>query len=79
MIKSTLMDQNAIAGVGNIYSDEILFQAKIHPRTATGDLKKRKPKTYCQPAAKIGDAGYLTSRWLQLSLQSILIFKMIRR
>ena len=25
------MDQNAVAGIGNIYSDEILFTAKIHP------------------------------------------------
>jgi formamidopyrimidine-DNA glycosylase len=25
------MDQNVISGIGNIYSDEILWQAKIHP------------------------------------------------
>ena len=37
-IKSALMNQNAIAGIGNIYSDEILFQAKIDPRTPVGDL-----------------------------------------
>lgn len=30
-IKSVLMNQNVIAGIGNIYSDEILFDAKIHP------------------------------------------------
>jgi formamidopyrimidine-DNA glycosylase len=29
--KSVLMDQQIIAGVGNIYSDEILFQARIDP------------------------------------------------
>lgn len=33
MIKSALMDQSVIAGLGNIYSDEILFQAGIHPKT----------------------------------------------
>ena len=32
-IKSLLMDQSALAGIGNIYSDEILFQAGIHPKT----------------------------------------------
>ncbi len=32
MIKPWLMDQHHIAGIGNIYSDEILFQAGIHPR-----------------------------------------------
>ena len=32
------MDQTAIAGIGNIYSDEILFQAGIHPKTRTDRL-----------------------------------------
>ncbi len=39
-IKQTLMNQELVAGVGNIYSDEILFQARIHPETkakALGD------------------------------------------
>jgi len=31
-MKSLLMDQSVVAGIGNIYSDEILFQARIHPR-----------------------------------------------
>jgi len=30
-IKQVLMDQEVIAGIGNIYSDEILWKAKIHP------------------------------------------------
>lgn len=30
-IKQALMDQTVIAGIGNIYSDEILWEAKIHP------------------------------------------------
>ncbi len=37
-IKSALMDQSLIAGLGNVYSDEILFQAGIHPKTHVGDL-----------------------------------------
>ena len=32
------MDQTLFAGIGNIYSDEILFQAKIYPRTGISDL-----------------------------------------
>lgn len=31
-IKKLLMDQNFISGVGNIYSDEALWRAKIHPK-----------------------------------------------
>jgi formamidopyrimidine-DNA glycosylase len=33
MIKSALMDQQLMAGIGNVYSDEILFQAQVHPRS----------------------------------------------
>lgn len=32
-IKSWLMDQSHIAGLGNVYTDELLFQAGIHPAT----------------------------------------------
>jgi formamidopyrimidine-DNA glycosylase len=37
-VKTTLMNQNLIAGIGNIYSDEILFQSGIHPKTKIKDL-----------------------------------------
>src|SRR5262249_37646540 len=30
-IKPTLMDQKVLAGIGNIYADEILHRARIHP------------------------------------------------
>ncbi len=30
-VKSVLMDQEIVAGIGNIYSDEILFQARVNP------------------------------------------------
>jgi formamidopyrimidine-DNA glycosylase len=33
-VKAMLMDQALIAGIGNIYSDEILFQARIYPGAA---------------------------------------------
>lgn len=42
MIKTALMDQERLAGLGNVYSDEILYQTKIHPETKTGDLSKDK-------------------------------------
>lgn len=41
MIKKVLMDQSFIAGIGNIYSDEILFQAKIHPGEKWDKLSKK--------------------------------------
>lgn len=40
-IKQVLMDQNIIAGIGNIYSDEILWTAKIHPFKEVPELSKK--------------------------------------
>jgi formamidopyrimidine-DNA glycosylase len=37
-IKALLLDQNKIAGIGNIYADEILFGARIRPTRAAGGL-----------------------------------------
>jgi formamidopyrimidine-DNA glycosylase len=37
-IKAVLLDQTVIAGVGNIYADESLWGAKIHPETKVADL-----------------------------------------
>ena len=37
-IKSALLDQSVVAGVGNIYADESLWSAKIHPETRVKDL-----------------------------------------
>jgi formamidopyrimidine-DNA glycosylase len=38
-IKSLLLDQTLIAGIGNMYADEALFQAKIHPLRPADSLK----------------------------------------
>jgi formamidopyrimidine-DNA glycosylase len=40
-IKSTLMNQEILAGIGNIYGDEILFQSKIHPKTKSNTLRDK--------------------------------------
>ena len=37
-IKALLCDQNLIAGIGNLYADEALFTAKIHPLRTGGSL-----------------------------------------
>lgn len=39
-IKAALMDQHFIAGVGNLYSDEIQFEARIHPCAEVRNLTK---------------------------------------
>lgn len=37
-IKAVLLDQTVLAGIGNIYADESLWGAKIHPLTQTKDI-----------------------------------------
>ncbi|MSR71554.1 MAG: DNA-formamidopyrimidine glycosylase [Candidatus Taylorbacteria bacterium] len=43
-IKQVLMDQSVIAGIGNIYSDEILWQSSLHPETRTEKIPGLKLK-----------------------------------
>jgi formamidopyrimidine-DNA glycosylase len=40
-LKSFLIDQRRIAGVGNIYADEALFRARLHPLRAAGSVGPR--------------------------------------
>ncbi len=40
-IKNTLMDQSLISGIGNVYSDEILYQSKIHPEKKAKSLEEK--------------------------------------
>ena len=39
-IKKLLMDQKFVAGIGNIYSDEALWRAKIHPKRSVASLSQ---------------------------------------
>jgi formamidopyrimidine-DNA glycosylase len=41
-IKAVLLDQKVLAGIGNIYADESLWMAKIHPLTKTADVPHSK-------------------------------------
>jgi len=52
-IKQVLMNQAVIAGIGNIYSDEILWRAKIHPSKDTSELSEEESKKIYQAMKKI--------------------------
>src|SRR6266571_5104565 len=45
-VKTILLNQKLIAGIGNIYADEILFHARMHPATDGSGLTEK-------PAAKL--------------------------
>jgi formamidopyrimidine-DNA glycosylase len=44
-IKTLLMNQKVLAGIGNIYADEILFHAGLHPKKKPGDLDESVRRT----------------------------------
>ncbi|MDO5699919.1 MAG: bifunctional DNA-formamidopyrimidine glycosylase/DNA-(apurinic or apyrimidinic site) lyase [Bowdeniella nasicola] len=39
-VKRALLDQGLISGIGNIYADEALWRARMHPRRATATLRQ---------------------------------------
>ena len=53
-IKVVLMDQSLVSGIGNAYADEILFDAKIHPKShVKGILEKNKAEQLWKSINKV--------------------------
>jgi formamidopyrimidine-DNA glycosylase len=52
-IKTVLMDQSIIAGIGNIYSDEVLWFSGIHPLEQVKNIDQKKSKLLYQNIVKI--------------------------
>ena len=52
-IKKLLMDQSAIAGIGNIYADEILWASKVHPRKEVAKISDKEAKNIYENIKKI--------------------------
>lgn len=52
-IKTVLMDQSLVVGIGNIYSDEILWDAGIHPERAVKNISKIEMKKIWLATKKI--------------------------
>jgi formamidopyrimidine-DNA glycosylase len=56
-IKSVLLDQTVMAGLGNIYADETLHFAKIHPERLAGSLTDAEIKKLIEGAKYSMDAA----------------------
>ena len=52
-IKAILLDQKVIAGIGNIYADEILFQSGLHPQAKVNQLKEERIKKIYQKTRRV--------------------------
>ena len=56
-VKAFLLDQRRIAGVGNIYADEALFRARIHPLRPAGSLTRAQYDALAEAVRDALDAG----------------------
>jgi formamidopyrimidine-DNA glycosylase len=71
-VKSILMNQRLIAGIGNIYADEILFRVRIHPATQVFDLNNKEVEALFRSMRYIleraidskADADLMPESWL---------------
>jgi formamidopyrimidine-DNA glycosylase len=52
-IKSVILNQEIMSGVGNIYADESLWRAKIHPETPACDLSTKKIASLVDAAIEV--------------------------
>ncbi len=52
-IKAALLDQNVIAGLGNIYTDETLYMTKINPKTRTDKISLAQAKEIVVAAREV--------------------------
>jgi len=67
-IKTTLLDQTVMAGLGNIYVDEVLFLSKIHPNSKTNALSDQ------QIANIIGNSRAVLQKAIELGGTTIRSF-----
>ena len=56
-VKAALLDQSTVAGLGNIYVDEVLFVAKVHPEKSCAALTKAEVKRLAEAIPAVLQAG----------------------
>jgi formamidopyrimidine-DNA glycosylase len=56
-VKAFLLNQERVAGVGNIYADEALFRARIHPLRPVGALKRAQIEALRDAVVETLEAG----------------------
>jgi len=56
-VKAALLDQGLVAGIGNMYADEALFAARIHPLRKTDNLSREEVRTLHNCICRILQAG----------------------
>jgi formamidopyrimidine-DNA glycosylase len=57
VLKALLLDQSFIAGVGNIYADEALFEARLDPRRKSSSLSEDEVSKLWKAVRRVIEAG----------------------
>jgi formamidopyrimidine-DNA glycosylase len=70
-IKTALLDQEVVAGIGNIYADESLFLSKIDPQSAANSLNAQQIKVLHQAIIKVLSDGIANGGTTFSSFQNI--------
>lgn len=73
IMKSALLDQSIFAGIGNIYSDEILFRARIHPKRKIDSLNEIELENLFKRIKEVLEYGIKHKGELSRYTQSFLI------
>jgi formamidopyrimidine-DNA glycosylase len=71
-VKAVLLNQKLISGIGNLYADEILFRARIHPATQISALDEKTVRRLFRATHSVlktaieakADADHLPKSWL---------------
>lgn len=56
-IKAVLLNQSRIAGLGNIYADEALWKARVHPQAPAGSLTPKQIQALTKTTREVLEAG----------------------
>jgi formamidopyrimidine-DNA glycosylase len=56
-LKSFLLNQSGIAGIGNIYADEALFRAELHPLSPAGSMRAEHCEALCEGIVEALELG----------------------
>ncbi|MGC9372638.1 MAG: Fpg/Nei family DNA glycosylase [Thermovirgaceae bacterium] len=56
-IKNLLMNQKYLAGLGNIYTDEVLFQSRLHPQRRVDTLRREERETLYAGVRRVLDTA----------------------
>ena len=56
-LKSLLLDQGFVAGIGNIYADEALFEARLHPARTILSLRRKEKARLFEAIPKVLEQG----------------------